>query len=189
MAATPYETWWLDTSGLPDLLWARLTVFSDGAAEVLDLDGRRTRFANVDDARYFLLEDEYETVDSIDLNEFADAGLPARPPRPPRADNDVALVSMMLVRATSPSHSTSLPHHPDSKLRRDNKHCPVCLVLLSKNASRTRIRRSCKVCKASPQILKRCRRCSGTAGAIWEGPRGAACTTCGLHGSARDVIA
>lgn len=90
---------------------------------------------------------------------------------------------------TVAAHSVPRARQADSKYRRDGKHCPVCLVLLSKNSQRTRTRRSCKVCGAAPQRLKRCRRCSATAGAIWHGPKGAACTTCGLQGSPRDVVA
>ncbi len=59
MTSVVLETWWLDESALPDLLWARLRCFSDGRAEVFDLDGNVTSFATAEEARMFLLEDEY----------------------------------------------------------------------------------------------------------------------------------
>jgi hypothetical protein len=93
------ETWWLDTSGLPDLLWARLRAFSDGTAEVFDLDGRYTTFASLEEARIFLLEDEYERADTIDAAELVSGGLSSVPPSPPCAVNDIDLVAQMLVRA------------------------------------------------------------------------------------------
>ena len=75
----------------------------------------------------------------------------------------------------------------NSKRRRDGKHCPVCLVPLRKINRRTRIRRECLACGAHPQPGKSCRRCRASAGAVWVGPAGAACTTCGLHGAKLEV--
>ena len=38
MATVVEISWWLDWSALPErLLWARLRVFADGSADVLDL--------------------------------------------------------------------------------------------------------------------------------------------------------
>jgi hypothetical protein len=74
-----------------------------------------------------------------------------------------------------------------SKRRRDGKHCPVCLVPLRKISRRTRTRRECLACGAHPQPEKSCRRCRASAGAVWVGPTGAACTTCGLHGAKLEV--
>ena len=190
MSSVVLETWWLDTTGLPDLLWARLRVFSDETAEVFDLDGGYSRFASLEEARLFLLEDEYERVDLIAEAQFTEPGLARETPQPPMGDDDVELVQRMLVRSPIPRHdpSSAGPTHNESKHRRDGKHCPVCLALLRKNSARTRALRECTVCGAHPQPTKRCRRCSATAGAIWEGRAGAACCTCGLHGSKRDVI-
>jgi hypothetical protein len=75
----------------------------------------------------------------------------------------------------------------DSKRRRDGRHCPVCLAPLRKNIRRTRLRRECLACGAHPQREKSCRRCVASGGAVWEGPAGAACTTCGLHGPKQEV--
>jgi hypothetical protein len=85
--------------------------------------------------------------------------------------------------------SSSNRHSSDAKLRRSEKHCPVCLAPLEKNATRTRRVRECRSCGAHPQREKSCRRCSGTAGSVWESRTAAACRTCGLHGTKPDVIA
>ena len=63
--------WWLDVTGLPDLLWARLSAFVDGHADVLDLDGELHEFAAQHDARYWLLEDEYEPLESVNDDDIA----------------------------------------------------------------------------------------------------------------------
>jgi len=56
---TVVETsWWLDWGALPGrLLWARLYVFADGSAEVLDLDGHYHRFGDREEAALWLNED------------------------------------------------------------------------------------------------------------------------------------
>jgi hypothetical protein len=60
MGEKPAEEWFLDWSALPDrLIWARLRVFSDGSAAVLDCDGRTTKFDNREAATEWLNEDEY----------------------------------------------------------------------------------------------------------------------------------
>lgn len=86
-------SWWLDESALPDLLWARLRVFADGSAEVLDLDGRCHRFGSRDEAALWLNEDEYSPL--ADLVEDGEVQLDVAPPQ---AENDRGLVPLMLVR-------------------------------------------------------------------------------------------
>jgi hypothetical protein len=56
------EEWWLDSSALPDLYWARLTVYSNGSADVLDLDGKLHEFSSREEAEYWLGEDEYSPI-------------------------------------------------------------------------------------------------------------------------------
>lgn len=58
-------TWWLDSSALPDLLWARLRCYDAGHAEVFDLDGRLYRFASEEEAVDWLREDEYSMLDEL----------------------------------------------------------------------------------------------------------------------------
>ncbi|XXY12674.1 hypothetical protein WME88_30885 [Sorangium sp. So ce216] len=184
------DSWWLDTSGLPDLLWARLRLFSDGTAEVLDLDGKRTQFRTEAEARELLREDEYQRVDLLEQADVLDAGVQLATLVPPEADDDAALIPRMLVRSsTAPAgRDVSKQLTSESKRRRDRRNCPVCLTPLVKNAGKTRRRRGCTTCGAHPQRTKSCRRCSATAGAIWQGRSGAACSTCGLYGPSVKVI-
>jgi hypothetical protein len=74
----------------------------------------------------------------------------------------------------------------ESKLRRNPRHCPICLVALSKNVKRTRQVRKCSSCKGQLVQGKQCNKCSGES--IWENRSGAACQKCGLHGAKREVI-
>jgi hypothetical protein len=98
-------------------------------------------------------------------------------PHDPREDEEGARVRHGPEnRGTSPS-----------KLRRDRRHCPVCLVALGKNATRTRRKRCCETCGAHPQPGKSCVKCG--ADAIWQGRGQAACRHCGAHGAAAAVIA
>ena len=74
----------------------------------------------------------------------------------------------------------------ESKLRRDRRHCPVCLRPLPKIAGKGRVARKCASCGAQPQPEKRCTRCGQEA--IWQAPIRAACQSCGHHGSKVSVI-
>ena len=58
-------SWWLDASGLPDLLWARLRVFDSGRAAVFDLDGSVHRFYRAAAAELWLAVDEYEPLAAL----------------------------------------------------------------------------------------------------------------------------
>jgi hypothetical protein len=87
-------SWWLDWSGLPDhLLWARLRVFADGSAEILDLDGRYHRFGDREAAVLWLNEDEYSLLEH--LVEDGEVGLEVLPPT---AEDDAELVQLMMVQ-------------------------------------------------------------------------------------------
>lgn len=59
-------SWWLDWSALPDrLLWARLSVESNGSAVVLDCEGKHHLFSNEGTARSWLNEDEYSRMEHL----------------------------------------------------------------------------------------------------------------------------
>ena len=62
--------WWLDSSALPDLYWARLQINTHGTAEIRDLDDRIHHFSTIEEARQFLREDEYQP-----LHELIEEGL------------------------------------------------------------------------------------------------------------------
>jgi hypothetical protein len=94
------EEWWLDSSGLPDLLWARLTVYSDGSAEVLDLDGTYHDFASREEAVDWLSEDEYSRMDDL-----IEDGLLPDTTTPPSAPSEAELVLQMLVHSARAAQS------------------------------------------------------------------------------------
>jgi hypothetical protein len=93
------DEWWLMSSALPDLVWARLRIHEDQSAEVLEASGKRT-FANRDDAESYLAEDEYSPVE--DLIEDDDELLRERFGQslkrlvPPAADSDPELVEKLV---------------------------------------------------------------------------------------------
>ena len=88
-------SWWLDASALPArLLWARLDVFADGSASVLDLDGRYHLFAERASAVLWLAEDEYESLAGLVADGSVGPGV-----APPVAASDRQLVPLMVARA------------------------------------------------------------------------------------------
>jgi hypothetical protein len=74
----------------------------------------------------------------------------------------------------------------ESKLRRDGRHCPVCLKALPRIAGKG-LARKCTSCEAQPEPARRCARCHEEA--IWETNIKAACQACGNHGSKLRVVA
>ena len=98
-----------------------------------------------------------------------------------------------LLEAHDPLLDPEVPKHrpanratAESKLRRDRKHCPLCLARLHMNASRTRLERACRICQAHPSDHKTCRKCG--AHAVWENKQAAACQACGAYGGKDTVI-
>jgi hypothetical protein len=99
---------------------------------------------------------------------------------------------MTRVRLAS-DEDASAKHRPQnraeskSKLRRDGRHCPVCLAALPRIAGKGRVARKCTICGGQPQLGKRCSRCQQEA--IWETDSKAACQACSQHGSRLRVVA
>ena len=94
MSASAEITWWLDWGSAPEqLLWARLSVFADGSAEIFDLDGRYHQFKGRNDAIDWLLQDEYVRYESLLLDGEIPSGV-----IPPTASNDALLQTHMHVR-------------------------------------------------------------------------------------------
>ena len=70
--------WYLHDCDFPALTWARLRVFSDGAADVCwDEGGRLYGFDARDYASYFLGEDEYIRFGDWDADDERDYGVRA----------------------------------------------------------------------------------------------------------------
>jgi hypothetical protein len=102
------SSWWLDASALPGrLLWARLEVFPEGLAVVLDLDGRYHRFPDWASAVLWLAEDEYESL--VGLVEDREVGPEVVPPT---AATDRELVPLMAVRVETESGAETVSRLP-----------------------------------------------------------------------------
>ena len=93
------ESWYLMHSSLPDLNWARLRVFASGSAEVFDCDGRTTRFTNIEDAKMWLAEDEFQAFETFDLEDEEEYGVRFADVTPPQEQSERELRSKMYVRA------------------------------------------------------------------------------------------
>lgn len=69
-----------------------------GSAGVLDLDGKVHRFGTEQEARFWLAEDEYISLESVEDDELEYAALTREELVPPSALRDSELVPKMLVR-------------------------------------------------------------------------------------------
>jgi hypothetical protein len=87
------QEWWLDTSALPDLRWARLDFYGDYHVQILDLDGQYHHFRSETEAKDWLREDEYAELPG--LIRAGDVPLDLEPPSAP---SDDLLISRMSPR-------------------------------------------------------------------------------------------
>ncbi len=94
------ESWWLDTGAYPNLYWARIQVYEDNTAEVLDFDGRRYKFDNEQDAIYFLREDDYGSFNVLDEEDEEELGIPISSIQVPSGDSDDEIIKKMHVERT-----------------------------------------------------------------------------------------
>lgn len=92
------ESWYLMYSSLPDLNWARLREFASGRAEVFDCDGRTTRFVNVEEAKLWLAEDEFQALETFDSEDEGEYGVRFADVAPPQSQSEQELRSKMYVR-------------------------------------------------------------------------------------------
>lgn len=92
------ETWWLLPGNYPDLYWSRLQVYNDDTAEVLESDGGRYKFDNEEEARWFLLEDDYSSFDSLDAEDEEELGMSISLIDIPSGDSDDEIVKKMYVK-------------------------------------------------------------------------------------------
>jgi hypothetical protein len=75
----------------------------------------------------------------------------------------------------------------DARLRRDGRHCPVCVERLPRLAGDGGYGQKCVHCGAQPSPERRCAKCAEAA--VWESGSLAACASCGAHGRRLLVIA
>lgn len=85
-------------SSFPDLNWARLRVFDEGEAEVLDCDGNVHRFETKREAINWLLEDEFTAFENLDADEEVDYGIKISELVPPAGKSDYEILSLMYVK-------------------------------------------------------------------------------------------
>ncbi len=71
-------SWYLDTGALPDHLWARLRVHSDGPCEIVDADGQSYWFPDLVAASDWLQHDDYALL--ADLGAPEEGAAAVRPP-------------------------------------------------------------------------------------------------------------
>ena len=90
--------WWLMWCDFPNLNWARLRVYTDGSADVFDMDGRTSKFANEEDAAQFLAEDEFSELSTLDEEDERELGVPLVSIIPPAGTSDAELLPMMYVK-------------------------------------------------------------------------------------------
>ena len=94
------DQWWVAVVG-DMLVWARLSVFESGIAEVFDSSGERPRYDDEQQARMALLDAEFRAFDGLDEEDAALMGFDLDSVAPPQGDDeDARLPDIMLVAAS-----------------------------------------------------------------------------------------
>lgn len=94
------EIWWLMPGDYPDLHWSRLQVYDDDTAEVLLPDGERYKFDNEEEARWFLLEDDYSSFENLDAEDEEELGMSISSIQIPSGESDDEIIKKMYVKRT-----------------------------------------------------------------------------------------
>ncbi|MBN3892995.1 MAG: hypothetical protein HWQ43_29015 [Nostoc sp. JL31] len=94
------ENWWLMSCSFPNLNWARLRTYDDLSAEILDCDGSKYTFSNEEEARYFLMEDEFTQFESLDREDEQEIGISLSLIHIPKGKNERELIEKMYVKQT-----------------------------------------------------------------------------------------
>lgn len=87
--------WWLAAAG-DTIIWARLSTFASGIAEVFDCDGNILRYPDEEAARVALLDAEFRALDGMDQDDADNWGLDLDTLEPPMGDDPGALVPQMI---------------------------------------------------------------------------------------------
>lgn len=87
--------WWLAAAG-DTIIWARLSTFASGVAEVFDCDGNILRYPDEEAARVALLDAEFRAMDGLDQDDADQWGLDLDTLEPPMGDDLDALVPQMI---------------------------------------------------------------------------------------------
>lgn len=89
--------WWLAFHG-DTLIWARLSTYASGIAEVFDCDGNTLRYPDEADARAALLDAEFRALDGMDDDDADAWHLDLDTLEPPLGDDPDVLVAQMIVK-------------------------------------------------------------------------------------------
>lgn len=82
----PDIEWWLDQSALPDMIWARLILYFNGTALIIDCDTKNHLFESHRLARQWLTQEEYLPVaDLIEDKAVPQAFWPLAQPLVPKS--------------------------------------------------------------------------------------------------------
>ena len=87
--------WWLAAAG-DTIVWARLSTFASGIAEVFDCDGNILRYPDEEAARVALLDAEFRAMDGLDQDDAEHWGLDLDTLEPPMGDDLDSLVPQMI---------------------------------------------------------------------------------------------
>ena len=108
--ATKTEWWYDDAtyhySGNSELVLARFTTREDGTAQLLIGGGEVLEFENEDEASCWLVDEEYEPLESL-LEDLAAKGVPDRRIKVPTATSPEDLEQQMIIRLEPASNSLS----------------------------------------------------------------------------------
>lgn len=89
------EQWWVAIVG-DTLVWARLSVFETGLAEIFDSSGERPRFDDEQHARMALLDAEFRAFDGLDEEDAAQMGFDLASVAPPHGEDEDELLAQMI---------------------------------------------------------------------------------------------
>lgn len=83
----------------PDLNWARLRVYDDSSAEILDCDGSTYSFSNEQEARWDLVEDEFIEFNDLDQENEQELGTSLPSINPPSGETEAELLPQMYLNS------------------------------------------------------------------------------------------
>ncbi|MEH2055556.1 MAG: hypothetical protein V7K97_05145 [Nostoc sp.] len=94
------DNWWLMSCSFPNLNWARLRTYDDLSSEILDCDGSKYTFSNEEEARYFLMEDEFTQFELLDQEDEQEHSISLCLIQIPKGKNEKELIEKMYVKQT-----------------------------------------------------------------------------------------
>ncbi len=87
------------SSSFPNLNWARLRLIND-KYKVYDMDGKYHYFSTEAEAKAWLAEDEFVSLEGIDLQDAVEYDIDLEWLVPPKASSELELKELMYVKKT-----------------------------------------------------------------------------------------